>query len=491
MHKLLYKTAAIKQIEQAALSQGITESQLMERAGEAALQHLRTVWPAARRLTVFCGGGNNGGDGFVLARLAKQANLDVKVIVLGSDAKQSLTAQHMQQTCQQTGVNMVAFDAAAQFNDTDVVVDAMLGTGLARPLKGKLHDAVLLINRLQLPVLALDVPTGINADTGDMMGVAVNAQQTLTFIALKAGLVTGAALDYIGNLSLATLGVTWDVHKPAPVANSYNAVADILPKRARNSHKGMFGHVVIVGGNHGMAGAPRMTAAAALRAGAGRVTLLTRPEYAPMANIALPELMCAGVNTVADMPESIDSATVWAIGPGLGHDRWAINLLRYVLRQQTPIIVDADALRWLAAHQSKQDNWILTPHPGEAAALLGVETRDIQKDRLKAAIALQRQYGGVAVLKGAGTIITAEKELPAVCVNTGNAGMASAGMGDSLAGIIAALVAQHLPLYGAATSGVWLHARAGDLAAATAGERGLLASDLLPYVQKLINGYSV
>jgi NAD(P)H-hydrate epimerase len=488
MSKALYQTAAIKQLEKIAMSQGITEAMLMERAGEAAWGYFQTVWPDVRKVTVCCGGGNNGGDGFVVARLARRSGCDVKIISVGSYKNQSETARHMQQQCQDLGINIVPFTKGYQINDTDIIVDAILGTGLSSPLSGDVLDAVIAMNESQIPIFALDVPTGINADTGEVMGAAVNAKQTITFIALKVGLVTGPALNHIGNLLLATLNLPQVKPRPTPIAAMYDSAPLFLPKRQRDSHKGLFGHVVIIGGNYGMPGAPRIAAAAALRSGAGRVTVITRHEHAITMNIGMPEIMCTGVGSIADMPENIESATVWVIGPGLGHDQWTTNMMNYVLKQKAPLVIDADGLRWLAKNSiTPRDNWVLTPHPGEVAALLNIQTEEIQRNRLNAAIALQQRYGGVAILKGAGSIIATKDNFPHICVNAGNSGMASAGMGDSLSGIIAALIAQQLPLFEAATLAVWVHARAGDLAAAEGGERGLLASDLLPHVRKLLN----
>lgn len=260
-----------------------------------------------------------------------------------------------------------------------------------------------------------------------------------------------------------------------------------LPKRDRNSHKGLFGHIVVIGGNLGMSGAPRITAAAALRAGAGRVTLITRPEHAALANITFPELMCLGVESSLDIPTEFESASIFAVGPGLAQDAWAENMMQYALSKQTPLVIDADGLNYLAKHKTKRNNWILTPHPGEAARLLNTKTTHIQADRLKAVNELQQNYGGVSILKGAGTLVAAENEPTHLFDQVGNPGMASPGMGDCLTGIIAALVGQHLSLSDAARLGVWVHAKAGDMAAQKGGERGLLASDLLPFIRELLN----
>lgn len=274
----------------------------------------------------------------------------------------------------------------------------------------------------------------------------------------------------------------------APII-TIDAIPVKIPARPLDSHKGMFGHVVVIGGNDGMGGAPRITAETSLRSGAGRTTLITRPKHIASANANLPELMCAGMGIFSRMPRLVNSATVWAIGPGLGKGYWAHRLMRYVLKQPQPIVVDADGLRWLARNPRKHNNWILTPHAGEAAALLGVTPAIVQQNRVKAAERLQHKYGGVVILKGVNTIVTGSTQAPWICLDAGNPGMASPGMGDCLTGLVAALVAQHLSLQEAAILGVWIHAKAGDIAAAD-GQRGLLASDLLPHIRKLVNSHA-
>lgn len=259
-----------------------------------------------------------------------------------------------------------------------------------------------------------------------------------------------------------------------------------IPPRPQDSHKGMFGHVVLIGGNLGMTGAPRLAAAASLRSGAGRVTLITTPQSAVTANSLLPELLCLGVGRFTPMPAFTHTATVFAIGPGLGQDAWAKRMMNYALKQIQPLVIDADGLRWLANSPKHNTNWILTPHPGEAAALLNVSIQQIQENRSQAALKLQQKYGGIVVLKGAHSIVVGPDQ-PLWTCTAGNPGMATAGMGDSLTGIIAGLVAQHLSLYEAAVLGVWVHAKAGDYAAMQGGQRGLMPSDLLPYIRQLVN----
>lgn len=258
----------------------------------------------------------------------------------------------------------------------------------------------------------------------------------------------------------------------------------LLPRRPRSSHKGDYGHVLVVGGDYGMAGAVRLAGEAAVRTGSGRVSIATRPDHAAVIAAARPELMCHGVAGPRDLRLLLQRASIVAIGPGLGQSAWARDLLAAVLQTSLPLVVDADALNLLAQEPVSRHQWVLTPHPGEAARLLAVTPEQIQGDRIRAVTALQQRYGGVSVLKGMGSLVCTPSSI-SVC-DAGNPGMASGGMGDVLTGIIAGLSAQGLSLDNAACVGVYIHARAGDRAAQE-GERGLLASDLMPYLRTLLN----
>lgn len=259
----------------------------------------------------------------------------------------------------------------------------------------------------------------------------------------------------------------------------------LLKPRKRDAHKGDFGHVLVIGGDYGMPGAVRMAAEAAARTGAGLVTVATRPEHIATVTATRPELLCYGIRKARDLLPLQKRATVIILGPGLGQTAWSNQIFNFTLKFQQPKIIDADALNLLAQSPQQADNWILTPHPGEAARLLKCDTTTIQQGRLAAAQALHTLYKGVIVLKGAGTIICADPLNPGIC-HAGNPGMATGGMGDVLSGILGGLVAQGLSLQQASELGVCLHAVAGDMAAKN-GERGLLASDLLPYLHKLVN----
>jgi hydroxyethylthiazole kinase-like uncharacterized protein yjeF len=263
------------------------------------------------------------------------------------------------------------------------------------------------------------------------------------------------------------------------------ALRRLLPSRPRDAHKGLFGHVLVIGGDHGMAGAVRMAGEAALRVGAGLVSVATRSEHIGIVSTARPELMCHGMHHPADLQKLLAHATVIVLGPGLGQSSWSQELFNTALTAEQPKIIDADGLNLLAHRPQKRNDWILTPHVGEAARLLDCTVEEIQKDRVGTAKKLHDKFDGVIVLKGAGSLIATKNSMN-IC-NAGNPGMASGGMGDVLSGIIGGLLAQRLELQQAAELGVCLHATAGDYAAKENGERGLLAMDLMRHLQRLVN----
>ena len=483
----LYTASQLRELDRSAIeTAGIPGYTLMSRAAAAAWQVLGARWPDARRLVVVCGTGNNGGDGYVLARLALEAEFRVHVLQPGKPDRLQGDALTARTDWQTAGGDMRPFDAQL-LTGADVIVDAMLGTGLERPLDGAWLAAVNAINATSVPVLALDIPSGLHADTGNILGAAVRADHTATFIARKRGLYTGQGPDVTGHISLHDLDV------PASVYREVTASATLLTQpplgllgtpRPRTAHKGDHGHVLVIGGDHGMNGAVQLAGLAALRTGAGRVSLATRPEHAAAIAAACPGLMSHGVASGRILTDLLGRATVVAIGPGLGRSRWAQELLSVVLQSDLPLVVDADALNLLACEPQAREHWILTPHPGEAGRLLGVSTCEVQADRFAALATMVERYQGVTVLKGAGTLIGTATAPVAVCA-AGNPGMASAGTGDVLTGVIAGLVAQGLDLPQAASAGVCVHGLAGD-AAAAAGERGLLATDVIAALRTVL-----
>ncbi len=484
----LYTAAQVRAFDRIAIERfGIPGIELMERAGRAAFDELRRRWPDARRIALLVGTGNNGGDGFVVARLARDAGLDVDVLQLGERDRLAGDARANAERWAQAGGAWRAFDRVPA--EAAVLVDAMLGTGLERDVGGAWADAIAAINGSGRPCLAIDVPSGLHADSGAIMGSAVRAAATVSFIGLKQGLFTAAGPDCAGDVVFDGLGVPAQVYAssvPAARRVDWRRQAALLAPRRRDGHKGHYGHVLVIGGNHGMGGAARLAAEAALRVGSGLVSLATRAEHVPAVIAARPEIMAHAVGDAAAADPLLRRASVIAIGPGLGADDWAHGLWRAALAAGRPLVVDADALRLLAVDPLQRDDWVLTPHPGEAAALLGVGNAEIAAQRVGAAERLQRRYGGCSVLKGAGSVVACAGQAPSAICSDGNPGMASGGMGDVLNGVIAGLLAQGLDLRDAAECGVCLHAAAGDAAAAD-GERGLLAGDLIAQLRRLGN----
>ena len=484
----LYTAEQVRELDRLAIEEaGIPGYTLMCRAGEAGWSRLITCWPDARCIVVVCGTGNNGGDGYVVARLARAAGLQVRVAQVGDAGRIRGDALTARTDYTVSGGTVEPF-AAAILAGADVIVDALLGTGLQRAPEGIWRDAVAAINASGIPVLAIDIPSGLQADSGSVPGAAVRATETVTFIGRKRGLFTGRGPEYTGSTGFADLGV------PDTVYSRFSPDCRLLVRprlgllagpRPRAAHQGNFGHVLVLGGGPGMAGAARLAGEAALRTGAGLVSLATRPEHAAVLAAACPELIAHAVTTPMDLRELLERATIVVAGPGLGRTEWARSLLSVVLESRLPRVLDADALNLLARDPGYCDHWVLTPHPGEAGRLLQQSTMDIQADRFAAVTGLQQRYGGVVVLKGAGTIVAGNGRGLSVC-GRGNPGMAAAGMGDVLSGVIAALIAQGMSLEDAAVAGVCVHALAGDRAALE-GERGMKAGDVIAELRGIMN----
>lgn len=472
---------------QAIESLGLTGYELMGRAGAAAWAVLRKRWPHAERIAIACGPGNNGGDGYVLARIAKAAGTQVQVLVGPGGTPRSEDGKRAWNAWREAGGLTRVFDG--QLPEADLWVDALYGIGLARAATGVDQVMIERINASRLPVFSLDAPSGLDADLGSAAGICVRADVTLSFIAGKRGLYTGQACDEVGEVLLDRLGLPETFFaKFEPAARLYrqeDLIGGLGPRHA-NAHKGEHGHVLCVGGEMGMGGAVRLCAEAALRAGAGLATVATRSEGVAALLAARPEAMTHAVEDADALQVLIKRADVLAVGPGLGQGDWGRNLFEAAVASGKPLILDADGLALLAAHPRRLPQAILTPHPGEAARLLGISNAQVQSDRFAAVAALAAKFDCVVVLKGAGTLVAAPGEATSV-IAAGNPGMATGGMGDVLTGVIAALHAQHLSPLFAAIFGALLHGAAGDAAAQVDGERGLLPSDLFPHLRRLAN----
>lgn len=482
----LYTAKQTRELDRLTIEEfGIAGTVLMERAGAVAFAVLKQHWADAKHLCVVCGTGNNGGDGFVLARLAKEQGQQVEVFVVGDPHKIKGDALAAKQRLEGSGVTVQSYGIDT-FPSADVLVDAIFGTGLKGAVEGDEMNAVKALNTHGAPILALDIPTGLLADSGAVLTEAVKANITVSFIGLNQGLLTAKGPDCSGELFFDDLQIPEDVFLRVPASTKrLSFPTSIFKKRDKESHKGLFGHALIIGGDIGMSGAARMACEAALRTGAGLVSLATRSAHAAMINSARPEIMSYPIDDENDILPLLDKVNVIAIGPGLGKSEWAATLFAAAINSEKSLVVDADALNLLADEQIKRKNWILTPHPGEAARLLGCSIEEIQSDRFSAVKALSEKFGGTIILKGNGSLIYSDGAT--YLCDKGNPGMASGGMGDVLTGVVCSLLAQGFSLTDAANAGVYIHASAGDAAAKGAGERGLLASDLMPAIRRLVN----
>jgi len=498
----LHGVATIRAIEQAALA-SLPAYTLMTRAGSAAAGWVARHAPAGR-IVLLAGPGNNGGDALVAATRLHQAGRQVEAWLTAAPDRLPADAARAWAEARTAGVPLLAvpLDPAAALPPWPAgcvaLVDGLLGIGLSRAADGNMARWIAHINGAGLPVFALDIPSGLFADTGAGQP-AVRAQRTLTFIAAKPGLLTLDGRDCAGNIDIAPLGLPYPPTQPAVAhVNQPGGFRNALPGRHHAVNKGSYGSLAVIGGSHGMAGAPLLGARAALHLGAGRVHVGFLAQPAPLMDPVHPELMLHDVSDVA-----IDAMSALVVGPGMGTGTAARKLLASLIdtcaraAPQPPLVLDADALNLLAGDAALagvlRDSGVphvMTPHPLEAARLLGSTVADIQRDRLAAAAALAAARQATIVLKGSGTVIaTAPATRGAVTVNpTGNAALATAGTGDVLAGMIGALLAQGMPVPDATRAAVWIHGRAADrLVAGGTGPAGMTASELYLPAREILN----
>jgi NAD(P)H-hydrate epimerase len=489
----IYTSEQVRALDRFAIEDfGTPGYELMRRAAVAALSVLQSHWPEARDLLIYCGAGNNAGDGYVLGRLAAEEGMAVRILAVTAPETLNGDAATAWRDAVGAGVTiqMDGQDEAQERFRPDLVVDALLGTGLDRPLTGAFDSAARAINAASAPVLALDLPTGLHADSGAALGPAVFADATVTFVGLKSGCFLGVGPDHCGALYFSSLGIPAEARAGLePVLRRLGAqdLAAALPRRRRTAHKGEHGRIVLVGGGPGMGGAIRLAAEAALRVGAGLVYVGTHPDNLQVVMAGRPEIMCHGISQPDDLAPLLERADAVVLGPGLGLGDWSRAVWDAVIAAEKPLVVDADALTLLAERGASRAQWVLTPHPGEAARLLGTDSAAVQLRRLACAGELAARFRATTVLKGACSLIAHADgaTVPAVC-DRGNPGMATGGTGDILSGVIGGLLAQSRDLDVAVRAAVLVHALAGDDAAAE-GERGMIASDLLVHIRRWAN----
>ena len=486
----LYSVAQVRAIEAAALS-SVGPGILMQRAGASVARHAVTLLPEVSKdlnVLITAGPGNNGGDALEAAALLSQRGINVSIIHLADEA--TLTADTRMALTRARRSAAVFVDSIPAMS-WSLAIDGLFGIGLTRPLEGRYRELATQLNTLRCPILAIDVPSGLDADTGGIVGpdgMAVRADETITFIANKPGLHTSHGRDSAGRVITDDLSIDHQLF-PAPTArlNAPLAFANEVRPRLHASHKGSYGDLQVIGGAQGMSGAVILAARMALMAGAGRV-FAGFAGPVPAYDHIHPELMC---RDASDLPT--DHA-VLVIGPGLGMSRQAHDLLGSALSYAAALVIDADGLNLIAAESSLQARLahrrgprLLTPHPLEAARLLGTDVHSVQSDRLGSANALADRYHATVILKGSGSIIAHPSQAP-VINTTGNPALATAGSGDVLAGLCGALLAQGWSVRACALAATWLHGRAADeMLASGTGPMGATASELMPWIRKALN----
>ncbi len=484
----LYRARTIRDLEQgaiAALGSG-GGYLLMQRAAQALLKLLQQKWPAPRKVLVYAGTGNNGGDGYLLAALARACGYDIRLYQHGDHSRLSGSARLAADAAAKAGVPLVT-----GFAEAELLVDALFGTGLNRPLDDATTTLINQINQSNKPILAIDIPSGLGADSGTVVPRAIKASCTLSFIGLKPGLLMQQGFDHCGELWLSPLQLTTELAGVTPdcVTLAADTLGTLLPQRATNSHKGHFGHVLVIGGDYGFGGAAIMTAQTAVNCGAGKVSLYSRSNHISAMLSRQPEVMVSSNNCA----QLLEAASVIAIGPGLGVKSWGQALMVQALASAKPLVLDADALNYLASltpeqqNSVRRQNWVLTPHPGEAARLLSCSIDAVTNDRLAAAQQLQQRFGGVILLKGAGSLIC-DQQGRLFLLAGANPALASGGMGDVLTGIIAALLAQGLKGRHACQLAAWLHLHSANTLTQKQVRPWLVATDLIQLLKlQLIN----
>lgn len=480
---LIYTPESVYKLDHAAVAaDGFSEPELMQRAGERVWREIDARWPGLHRITVFAGAGNNGGDAFVVALQARAQGVDVQLLVQGDLLKQSATSRHFRDLWQQGGGAWESWQG--QGIGGELIVDGLLGIGLQRELDPNWQDLVGTINQAAPACVAIDIPSGLNGLTGIAQPVAIEAELTVTFIGRKSGQFLADGPDHCGELIFDDLGISSRVSGSQAAALEVIESCKLPAARKRNSHKNHYGNLLIVGGDLGMSGAVALAAQAALRSGAGLVTALVHPDC--RANLAaFPEIMVLGWDA---LEARLADATVVVVGPGLGRTGDAQHCLELLREARQPMVIDASALdaAFLQSMTSCGNQRVITPHPGEAAALLSCCTAEIQANRMLSAQRLVETFAMTTVLKGSGTLVTGtDVRVPAI--NTrGNPGMATAGMGDVLCGIIAAFLGQGLDAFSAARSAVYVHALCAESYTLESDESGLIASDIIGLIPQIV-----
>ena len=499
----LYTASETRKIDNLAIKEkGISGYSLMQMAAEFTLDVILREFSPVEELIIFCSKGKNSGDGFLLGSFAKEFGLEVTIVMSNTSNVLKGVSRKAFEEMKDAKVKIISTKSVEKLKVSNkaVIVDALIGTGLKGNLRKNIKESILALNKLgvKLPVLSLDIPSGINPDTGDADDIAVYADITATFVAQKRGCFTSVGKKFSGEIVYSDLEIPKNLFSKITSTSYVVDYEDSISKvvyREQDAHKGHFGNVLIVGGDRGLGGAGLLSSRAAVYSGAGLTSLVTRPEHVSASLVSCPEVMVKGVDSGQDIEEHLVKPDVIAIGPGLGQSAWSEQMIQRVFweaeKRDISVIMDADALNLLTKLKLSSDlpkRLILTPHPGEAARLLNTSVAVIESNRFSAAAKIQKKFNATVVLKGSGTVICHKSggtQKWGIC-DSGNPGMATGGMGDVLTGIIAGLLAQGLTLKEAAEAGVDLHAKAADQASLEFGEAGLTSSDVINELKYLL-----
>ena len=499
----LYTASETRKIDNLAIKEkGVSGYSLMQMAAEFTLDVILREFSPVEELIIFCSKGKNSGDGFLLGSFAKEFGLEVTIVMSNTSNVLKGVSRKAFEEMKDAKVKIISTKSVEKLKVSNkaVIVDALIGTGLKGNLRKNIKESILALNKLgvKLPVLSLDIPSGVNPDTGDADDIAVYADITATFVAQKRGCFTSVGKKFSGEIIYSDLEIPKNLFSKITSTSYVVDYEDSISKvvyREQDAHKGHFGNVLIVGGDRGLGGAGLLSSRAAVYSGAGLTSLVTRPEHVSASLVSCPEVMVKGVDSGQDIEEHLVKPDVIAIGPGLGQSAWSEQMIQRVFweaeKRDISVIMDADALNLLTKLKLSSDlpkRLILTPHPGEAARLLNTSVAVIESNRFSAAAKIQKKFNATVVLKGSGTVICHKSggtQKWGIC-DSGNPGMATGGMGDVLTGIIAGLLAQGLTLKEAAEAGVDLHAKAADQASLEFGEAGLTSSDVINELKYLL-----
>lgn len=484
--KAIYSVKQTRQIEEYLITKcQIPEFELMFQAGKAVFNILQSELSDIEKqypIFILCGSGNNGGDGYIAAALANAAGFQVTCLEIGDFSKQTNTAKKAKKFAEEKQTYIKEYNDD-NFPEKSIIIDAILGIGIKGVVREEQAKIITKINHSQAFIIAIDNPSGLDCDSGEILGIAVKAHLTITFLARKQGLYLNYGNSHSGKIIFSNLNAKYDdfLHNLSPQYHilEENDLSKIIPPRELNSHKGNFGNIVIIGGDYNMGGAVIMAAEAACRSGAGKVTILTQKEHISAIISRLPNVMTASFESKEYLEQIKQNKTLIAIGPGLGQSDWSKTLFDFFMASDVPKIIDADALNLLSKSTKKYNlqNAIITPHPKEAARLLEISVEEVQNNRQKTVQDLFNKYGAIIILKGSNSLIYNGDGNFYVCPY-GNPAMAVAGMGDILTGFITGFATQNITLTEATILGVYYHALKADKICKTQGEIGLLPMDM-------------